>query len=274
MEIKLIEYKERSQFQDRIAALEKISTYPLGDDFFQIDHGDDYFAFFDRLGDVNYYVAIINTELVAVGAGILQSIADRHNDPGKLSWYLCDLKVHPMYQNYRISVRLLEFAITQNIQKCDRGYLISMNPGDGSPNRLVKMLTRFPIVSLHLATQLNIYSINIQEMQFLEPLLIKHRGPLGYRSLSGIKDLRLMSTGKKFPLIHLQWGDRIEQEATADLATIGYLSTKITYMFCAPATDELTKELSERGILPTATASIMSHGMESCNWRAITTSDI
>jgi GNAT superfamily N-acetyltransferase len=269
-------YKERSQFQDRIAALEKISTYPLGDDFFQIDHGDDYFAFFDRLGDVNYYVAIIDTQVVAVGAGVLQLIADCHNDPGKLSWYLCDLKVHPMYQNHRISVRLLEFAITQKIQECNRGYLISMNPGNGTPNRLVKMLTKFPIVSLHLATHLNIYSINIQEMQFLEHLLIRHRGPLGYRSLVGIKDLCLMSTGKKFPLIHLQWGNRIEQEATADFGatTIGYLSTKITYMFCAPETDELTKELSERGILPTATASIMSHGMENCNWRTITTSDI
>ena len=207
---RLIEHKERSKFQDRIVALEKIATYPLGDDFFQIDHGDNYFAFFDRLGSVNYYIALMGTQVIAVGAGILQPSTNCHDNSEKPSWYLCDLKVHPAYQNYRISVRLLEFAINQNIQKCDRGYLISMNPGDGSANRLVKMLTRFPIVSLRLATQLNIYSINIQEMKLLEPLLTKHRGSLGCRNLAGIKDLRSMSTGDRFPLIHLQWGDRIE----------------------------------------------------------------
>lgn len=50
--------EERARFQPSIAVLEKVAAYPLGNDFFQIDHGVDYFAFFDRLGQVNYYVVL------------------------------------------------------------------------------------------------------------------------------------------------------------------------------------------------------------------------
>ncbi len=49
---------DRPALGPRLAALERLATYPLGRDTFQLDHGPDYFAFLDRLGaEVDYRVA-------------------------------------------------------------------------------------------------------------------------------------------------------------------------------------------------------------------------
>ena len=100
---------DRPQFQAGIASLEQNAIYPLGQDFFQIDHGTDYFAFFDRLGDVHYYIALEGQQVVAVGAGILRQVTDQQGQSPQLAWYLCDLKVHPQYQGQLLSLRLLSW---------------------------------------------------------------------------------------------------------------------------------------------------------------------
>ena len=54
MRVKIVHLRaeDRPAYQDRVAALERLASYPLGDDRFELDHGPDYFAFFDRLGAV------------------------------------------------------------------------------------------------------------------------------------------------------------------------------------------------------------------------------
>ena len=61
-------------FQDRIADLEKGTSYPLGGDRFEIDHGKNYFAFFTRLGKLHYYVVLDGEKVIAVAAAILRQI--------------------------------------------------------------------------------------------------------------------------------------------------------------------------------------------------------
>jgi hypothetical protein len=259
--------EERQLFQSRIAAIEKIATYPLGDDFFQIDHGNDYFAFFNRLGKVDYYMLCDGERVAAVGAGILRNIAYRQGQPAQLAWYLCDLKVHPDYQRRNLSLQILSRAIVDGMPKCARGYLISMNPGDGNPNRLVRVLEKYPVVKFTTATQLNIYSFDAEYMRSIAPLIIEHRGKIAYRSLGGIKDLQLQSTGQKLPLLHLQWGEDIDDLISEPIA--GF-----THMFCVPNSDNLADLLTARSIYPNATASVVSHGMSECDWQFTLTSDI
>ena len=88
-------FQERQLFQPGIVAIEKIATYPLGDDFFKIDHGVDYFAFFDRLGKLNYYIMCDGEHVAAVGAGVLRQVPYLQGKSPQEAWYLCDLKVHP-----------------------------------------------------------------------------------------------------------------------------------------------------------------------------------
>lgn len=198
--------EERPHFQAEITAIEQTATYPLGDDFFRLDHGSDYFAFFDRLGEVNYYAAVEGERVAGVGAGVLRQIPYRQGGAVRPAWYLCDLKVHPNYQRQQLSLRLLHYALYPNILRCSQGYAISMNPGNGSPNRFVRILERFAPVKFCCATLLGIYSLDAEIMCLLKPLIVEHRGDISYLSLRGVKDLRLQSSGQILPLLHVQWG--------------------------------------------------------------------
>jgi hypothetical protein len=258
---------ERALWQPGIVAIEATATYPLGDDFFQIDHGADYFAFFDRLGEVDYYIGLAQNQVAVVGAGILRQVAFRQNADLESTWYLCDLKVDPQHQGKLASVQILMYAIGTGIQRCDRGYLISMDPGDGSPNRLVKILERLALVPLRRAATLNIYSLDAGLMGKVQPLIEKYRGEISYRSLAGIKDLRLQSDGQVLPLLHVEWGRGISD-------ALVYPEVGFTHMFCAPSEDDLAIELTTMGILPDASASIVAHRMPDCDWRFVLTSDI
>jgi hypothetical protein len=267
MKFHCITRSERALWQPGIVAIEATALYPLGNDFFQIDHGADYFAFFDRLGEVDYYIGLAQNQVAVVGAGILRQVAFRQNSEPEATWYLCDLKVDPQHQGKLASVQILMYAIGAGIQRCDRGYLISMDPSEGSPNRLVKMLERLALVPLRRAATLNIYSLDAVLMQQVQTLIQKHRGEICYRSLAGIKDLRLQSDGQVLPLLHVEWG-RGNNNALVH-PEVGF-----THMFCAPSEDELAIELTTMGILPDATASIVAHRMPDCDWRFVLTSDI
>jgi len=262
-----IELTERSLFQFGIEAIEQTAIYPLGDDFFQIDHGVNYFAFFDRLGDVNYFVALDGDRVAAVGAGILRQVPYCQGESSSLAWYLCDLKVHPDYQRQHLSMRILHYALTACIGECDRGYAISMNAGDGKPNRLARIYEKFSLVRFRRSSILGIYSVEAEVMRSLEPILTKYRGKISYLSLQGIKDLKLRSNGKMLPLLHVQWGEIIPADITAPIH--GY-----RHMFCVPSGDELAIALKNHNVLPDATASLVSHGMDRSDWRFILTSDI
>jgi hypothetical protein len=273
-----IDVTERAKWQAGIVALEQTAYYPFGDDYFQIDHGADYFAFFDRLGEVHYYVGSAKQagfayedapEVAAVGAGILRDIPYQQGAKPQSAWYLCDLKVHPQHQGRLASVGILSYAIAQGIQHCNRGYLISMNPSDGSSNKLVKMLQRFAIVPFRLAGLLNLYSVDAVQMVQLQPLLEAHRGAIGYRSLQGVKDLRLQRRGEVLPLLHVQWGQGLSEPGWETAPRLGF-----THMFCAESQDPLVQALAQMGVQPQATASIVADRMQDCDWRFVLTSDI
>ncbi|CAN1211965.1 GNAT family N-acetyltransferase [Tumidithrix helvetica PCC 7403] len=270
MKFHRIESAERTLFQAGIEAIEQTAFYPLGNDSFQIDHGDRYFAFFDRLGEVNYFAALDGERVAAVGAGILRQVPYRQGESSHLAWYLCDLKVHPDYQRQHLSMRLLHHALQSCLGKCDRGYTISMNVGDGKPNRLARIYEKFNLVRFRCSSILGIYSVDDVTMRSLEPTLIRYRGQISYLSLQGIKDLKLQSNGKMLPLLHVQWGESIR----SDISTISTPLAGYTHMFCVPNGDDLAIALQSKGIFPDATASLVSHGMDKSDWRFILTSDI
>ncbi|NMG59548.1 GNAT family N-acetyltransferase [Geitlerinema sp. P-1104] len=253
---------DRPFFQPQIQDIEGFARYPLGDDFFKIEHGKNYFAFFDRLGEVDYYIALDGDRLAAVGAGIFRQIPNYGP-----AWYLCDLKVVPEYEHRNLSSRILRFAVNRGIKRCDRGYVIFMNFSDNHPHRLVRIYQCLRWVEFDETIRLNIYHFDCDRITRLEPLLIKHRGPISYLSLKGIKDLRVQSNGQILPLLHVQWG------ATHDHGHPNPVPGS-THMFCAPDGDPLAMALNDQGIQPNATATIVSQNMDDSNWQFILTSEI
>ena len=271
MNIECLCPKTRLQFQSQIASLEQFASYPWGNDYFKIDHGNDYFAFFDRLGEVDYYVCLSEQrQVLAVGAGILRTVRDRLTTPSQAAWYLCDLKVHPQHQNQRLSLRLLRHAITMGQPRCDRGYSISMDPVPGQPSPWIRILEKLKILPFRYSCALNLYSLSADSLTEILPNLQQTYGKIGYRSLRGKKDLRLQRTHSNIPLLHLEWGDALLDEENLFWEPFpGYL-----HLFCTPVGSPIAQHLSNQSIVPSGTASVVSRGMEECDWNFIMTSEI
>lgn len=252
-----------------VSALERGVTYPLGHDRFAIDHGVDYFAFFRRLGELCYFVALDGERVVAVCAAVLRSLPRAPGAKAEPAWYLCDLKVHPSYRTQHIPFRMFLHGFPGKYARCQRGYGVSMNPGDGSPNPVVRLATHFHLAPAKVATTLSLYSLSAEAMQDVAPLLTRERGPLGFLSLGGVKDIVLESTHAPMPLLHVQFGPAATQRGAFAAPQPGHV-----HMFCVPAGDPLEPALAALGLTPSATASVIQHRMADWDWRVLLTSDI
>ena len=264
--------RNRAELQAPVAALERIATYPLGDDTFQIDHGADYFAFLERLGELKYLAMLDGDRVAAVGAGVLRRLPLRAGEAPTRAWYLADVKVHPDYRGRHLPLTMLargDFPL--NYARAPRGYGISMNPGDGSPNRIARLVKHFRWAPFEAGPELAIYSVDAATVADLTPLLEQFRGHLGMLSLAGVKDLVLGSTGQPMPLVHVTWDPRGKGVAPSNRKgpQPGH-----QHMFCAPHGDPMAIALAARGVMPVATASIVHHRMGRSDWRFVLTSEI
>ncbi len=257
----------RARWQPRVAALEGGAVYPLGADTFRLDHGPDYFAFFERLGRVEYWVALVRREVAAVGCGVLRRVPLRRGGPRVRAWYLCDLKVAPAHRGAHLPLRMLARGFPWGYLRCPRGYGVTMNPGDGAPNRVVRLVARWRWSPVRAAATLALFSLDPDAMRDAAPLVRAHRGPFGYRSLAGRKDLILGSTGARMPLLHVEW-------APPEPGLLPAPRPDHVHMLCAPEGDPLARALGARGHAPSATATVVAHGLGGCDWRFIQTSEI
>ncbi len=267
LDIRELNSKEWESFQSKVSDLEKGTSYPLGEDRFEIDHGEDYFAFFTRMGQLHYYVALDGDRVVAVAAAILRSIPPAPQQEPKKVWYLCDLKVHPEYRGRYVPLSIFVHAFPKLHPICSRAYGISMDTDRKRKNRVALMLSRFPLAPMTIATQLEIVSVDSKRMRKVEPVLRRYFGDVSYLSLEGKKDIILQSTGSAMPLLHVQFGPCAEQGYTEPLRDH-------VHMFCVSEDHPLLEVLRHHEISPSASATVVHHRMAEWDWSFILTSDI
>ena len=258
-----IERADLPRWHAQLEKLEQRSVYPLGNDAFRISHGADYFAFFERLGVVRYYAWEDEGELVAVGCGTLRR-APR-------AWYMADLKVHPAYRDRHLPIGMLRRAFFQNWLRCGVGYGVAMNPPDGRVPPAVRLLAHFKWIpsSMIATTQLDIYSADFDGMRKALPIVKVGRPHAPHlTSLAGKKDLILESTKQPLALLHLRYGDLIDER------TFREPQRGNTHMWCVPRESAWTAPLQQAGFAPAASATIVHHRMRGMDWSMLDTSEI
>ena len=260
---------DRKAIAGQIREIEFHAVYPFGEESFRIDHGVDYFRFFDRLGKVSYYCVMDGQRLAAVAAAILRPVPFKHYSEFKKCWYLCDLKVHPDYRGKRLPLLLFRRAVIPALLRARRGYAISMN-GAG-PNRVASILRNAPIASMAVQGILNFYSLSADEVRSHRSLIEKHRGAISFLCLQGIKDLIMTQSGLPMPLAHFQFGP-----SAADIGTNVSANPidGFRHMIVAPATDDLALDFARHGVPVGATATILAYRMNHADFRFILSSDI
>lgn len=243
--------------------------YSLGDDSFKIDHGENYFDFFHRLGKLKYYAMldVSKFQIVGVGAGILREIAEQK------IWYLCDLRVDSAYRKQNIPLQLFTYALFPNCFISTKAYMVCMdNSADQVWHIIQKFTEKMPSYLSYLKPKkgpsLSIYSLNYKEMLVAQPILELYRKKMSYLSIAGKKDLILKSNNEKINLLHVQSG------VTAQHTDILKPVENATHMFCCTELDASVIHLEKLGITTKIKATVLHFGMEDYDFKFILTSDI
>jgi len=252
-------------YQEELSRLEDEMTYPLGSEFFKISHGNNYLRFFQRLGDVHLYALLDGEKIAGVAGGVIRIIPDRKGRNQK-TWYLCDLKIRKEYRGKGWTLRWLGRVFISKYLLCRRAYGISMNPGDGSPNKVLKLLEKFRWAKFSSAGNLHIYSLSQSEFSNHQEYLNKEMSGFSLIQLRDIKDIVMQPSQKVMDLYHLLPGESGPQNLL--------ISNDAVIMFSLPERHPLHERLLERGLKPSASATVIHHRMDPFDWDFVRTSDI
>jgi hypothetical protein len=220
MRIEFVEAGFLKGFQDQLNALESEIEYPIADgaDFFTIDHGVDYTAFFTGLGDPRFLVAVDGDRLKGTICGILR----RCTQGGKTfpSIYGSDLKLAPEVRGTGLWRKMLwkGFALSMRpsfFSQWKIGYVAAMQGERGDVMRTAKGLHAAKMG--RASARLAIYFVEPAKLAALDPtgappppttpgLDFSPDAGVDWVTTAGRKDLRLKSTGQPWPLVHLPQG--------------------------------------------------------------------
>lgn len=245
--------------QAELARFERTFSYPLGDDTFRIDHGDDYLAFFRGLGEPAAFVARRDGRIAGVLVAVLRLV------PAP-AFYVCDLKVAAGASGCAVGATLLRAFATRCLAPSTPVFGVSMNAANGS-NRLRRVALRCREAAVCAGPTLAVFSLDFATYGRIEPTLRRALGPISCYDPRGRKDIVLASTGSPMPLLHIQHG----RFARADITDP---RPSCTHMICLPTSDPLVAELARAEVQPGASASVLQRGLSTFAWRDVLTSDI
>lgn len=250
-----------ADWQRQLAHFERQFDYPLGERRFRIDHGEDYGAFFRRLGEPTAVLAHDEDgSLLGVLIAVRRRLGARELD------YVCDLKIAPSARATRVAVQLLRTWARSRPDDSAPAFGVSMN-APGGRNRLWRTAQRCREAGPVRADGLVLFSLDYGDWQRVGARVEAELGPVAWYDPHGVKDIVLLEPPRRMPLLHAQYGPWAEANQRTP-------RPDHTHMFCLPAGDPLTAALAELGVAPDASATILHRGADGVDWRALLTSDI
>jgi hypothetical protein len=152
--------------------------------------------------------------------------------------------------------------------RCTRGYGVVLNPADGSTPPALRLAAHFRWIRIHGETPLSFYTAPADDIRTLRPVIERHRGPIHFISLAGIRDLILESSGRPLALLHVGFG------TPRDPCTYTDPQPGYTHMWCTPTEDPLARALRAEGIAPAVTGRILQRGLAGFDWTSLTTAEM
>lgn len=239
----------RKQYSSRLQQFENEFNYPLGEKTFYIQHGgdlnNDYFTFFEQMGDVHYLVAEQNNIVVGAGCAVLREINNEK------VWYLCDFKINKDYRGKKILERMtLKYFIPFYI-KSKKMILVNMShpEGNGLVNK-VKKIFKF-------------LKLNIHELYFFEwnkQTFIKDKLKLSQFNIihnSGKKDIII--DNEIYHIYHLINKDSDKDYSKFKIVDFNQISNKDTIMLCSTMNQNISELLKIKK--PSTIGTIVSCGV-------------
>lgn len=282
---------ELGPYVDGLRAIERDQRYPIADgaDFFTIDHGERYEAFFTNLGrEAQFLVALDDDRVIGAIGGMLRQVEIR----GRLvqAIYGADWKLARAYRGKGVARKMLLWGARRVFSREGRSYwryayVAAMR---GSRGDVMRSVRGFHVGRLaHAAGVLAVYFVDPARLAALrlegappppvpgEGIDLSHAiaGPVeppGLVSTAGRKDLRLGSTGKPWPLVHLPygpsrwsptWGAYLRScgEALVESSRTGTTGATPGAVACFAVDRRLTSHISwlaGQGVEPGATCSV------------------
>lgn len=173
---------------------------------FHTDHGPNYFAFFRSLGKLKYFLAVARLEsetlddptdeggverIAATGAAILRRLRDDQGVVLRQFWYLCDLKVHPMFRGRHLSRSMFLHMLPKFWSPGVGGYMVSMDPTSEYVSRIFTESVAAALLDIRVGPKLTLYQMSGRQMRRLHGPLSGLLGQVSYKSSAGIKDLMI-----------------------------------------------------------------------------------
>jgi hypothetical protein len=267
--MRLVHLRDVSMYQRGLRELEADISYPIDNDRFRIDHGDNYAKFFERMGQAHFLLALDGERVVGTFAGVGKTVQQAGKRAPAV--YGGDWKIAPDWRGGQLAPKFFWSGLRNVFDgpSWRLVYVAAMRGRGGDVTRSFKGIS--PLRLGKAAARLAVYFAQRETILMMSPkgcpkippggLELSpdagHRG--GITTTAGCKDLILESTGKPWPLWHLPLGpSRLKQSFGRYL----YASAKVVpegASLCF-ALDERLEDiitwLDQRGIAPGATCTI------------------
>jgi hypothetical protein len=213
---KIVESYELSPYVEDLRALEAEMSYPLDDDTFIIDHGEDYHPFFSEMGAARFLLVLVDGVVLGTMAGVWREVEIA--GVSTTSVYLGDFKLAKSLRGGEVARKLAMHVLREWWQRPtlggwnlvfgaamrgDRGDVMRTTVGSGyHAGRLLEPMAKQVLYFVSPAELAKVSSRG-------EPLWTTEYADLtpgageGVERTDGRKDFQLQSTGKPWPLAHL-----------------------------------------------------------------------
>lgn len=249
----------RKTYSTALQKFEEEFDYPLGEKRFYIKHGlnddNDYFSFFEQMGEISYFVVEHEHKIIGAGCAILRNINDQK------IWYLCDFKISKEHRGVKILEKIMLKYFIPMYFKSRKIIVVNMShpSNNGLINKISRLFKWFKMQSDELFffewNKKDLFKDNID----LDKFIIVHN--------KGKKDIVI--EGEPYNIYHL-----VSKETTKDYSqfqTIPFeqIGRNDVIMWCSSRNKNVDELIKKRN--PSAIGTILTYGI---NDRTFSSSEI